>query len=341
MISQIHPVEIFEGIINIIVSGVFIIGLFATYLVYKKNKTPHIVFLMLLMFSGFLYSFSNIFEKFELWARADEFGDPFIVFFATILLIIGLIVILEEKIQTSEKKYRKAFKHATFYKDLFTHDMSNIVQNLKSSLELYNIKSNSPNKLKERDNLIEIIKEQSIRGEKLILKVRKISQIEEGEIKIVPVEVFTVLNETIKYIKTSFQNKTLNIQLDNPDSHIKIQANEFLTDVFENLLINAITYNSSKTVELLVRTSVEQIENHKYLKIEFLDNGIGISDERKISIFKRGHKSEKRTKGMGIGLSLVKEIVRAYNGEISIKDRVEDDYTKGSNFILKFPMISS
>jgi len=40
---------------------------------------------------------------------------------------------------------------------------------------------------------------------------------------------------------------------------------------------------------------------------------------------------------MGIGLSLVKKIIRGYNGKIWIDDKVKNDYTKGSNFILMIP----
>lgn len=40
---------------------------------------------------------------------------------------------------------------------------------------------------------------------------------------------------------------------------------------------------------------------------------------------------------MGIGLSLVKKIIKDYNGKIWIDDKVKNDYTKGSNFILMIP----
>ncbi len=68
-----------------------------------------------------------------------------------------------------------------------------------------------------------------------------------------------------------------------------------------------------------------------------MDNGIGIPDERKDIIFKRGNRELKGSKGMGIGLSLVKKIIKGYDGKIWIDDKVKNDYTKGSNFILMIP----
>ncbi|MBD3197790.1 MAG: hypothetical protein GF317_22250, partial [Candidatus Lokiarchaeota archaeon] len=48
--------------------------------------------------------------------------------------------------------------------------------------------------------------------------------------------------------------------------------------------------------------------------------------------------TKRNTKGMGIGLSLVSELIRMYNGNISVENRILNDYTKGSNFIILLPL---
>jgi len=40
---------------------------------------------------------------------------------------------------------------------------------------------------------------------------------------------------------------------------------------------------------------------------------------------------------MGLGLSLVKKILAGINGKIWVENRIKDDYTKGSNFIVLIP----
>ncbi|GAJ02278.1 unnamed protein product, partial [marine sediment metagenome] len=77
----------------------------------------------------------------------------------------------------------------------------------------------------------------------------------------------------------------------------------------------------------------------QHLKMEFIDNGVGIEDFRKKSVFDRGYKSDKNVSGMGLGLSLVKTIIDSYHGDIWVEDNVEGDFTKGSNFILIIPEI--
>ena len=63
---------------------------------------------------------------------------------------------LENKLKLSEQKYRKAYEHENFYKDLFAHDMNNILQNMLMSLELGLLKFKETNENEEcKNRLIE------------------------------------------------------------------------------------------------------------------------------------------------------------------------------------------
>ncbi|GAI00002.1 unnamed protein product, partial [marine sediment metagenome] len=61
-------------------------------------------------------------------------------------------------------------------------------------------------------------------------------------------------------------------------------ANEFLLDVFENILHNAIKYNRNETIAIQINVLREEINKKKFIKLELMDNGIGIFDENKESI---------------------------------------------------------
>ena len=65
--------------------------------------------------------------------------------------------------------------------------------------------------------------------------------------------------------------------------------------------------------------------------MEFLDNGLGIHGKMKEIIFLR---ADNTLRGMGLGLSLVKKIIGKFDGKIWVEDKVDGDYTKGSNFIV-------
>ncbi|MFW9820929.1 MAG: ATP-binding protein [Candidatus Thorarchaeota archaeon] len=60
--------------------------------------------------------------------------------------------------------------------------------------------------------------------------------------------------------------------------------------------------------------------------------------ERSIAIFESFSNRElKGTKGMGLGLSLVKKILKTFNGNIWVEDKIKNDFTHGSNFIILLP----
>jgi len=181
---------------------------------------------------------------------------------------------------------------------------------------------------------LNIIKDQVNRGAKLVSNVRKLSQLEEYKKSITPIEIMNTIKNTIKFIKDSYQERDIDIQVDSISKEVYIQANNLIRDVFENILINAVKHNINPKVEIIVRFSREVFEKIHYLKIEFIDNGVGIEDARKETIFQRAYNEDKSISGMGLGLSLVKKIIDSFNGKIWVEDKVKNDYSKGSNFII-------
>ena len=235
-----------------------------------------------------------------------------------------------------EKGYRKAYNRAEFYKDLFMHDINNVLQNILSSMELTDMYKGNLEKINHFNN---IIKDQVMRGSKLVSNIRKLSKLEETEMSIKPMEICSILKKAITYVKNPYYDRNINIQVDSVSKTLYLQANELLEDVFENILGNAVKYNENPVVEINIKISREILESSDYLRMEFLDNGIGISDHRKKLVFQREVNSETRIQGMGLGLSLVKKIVETYNGKIWVEDKIKGDHSKGSNFVLLIPKV--
>ncbi len=246
---------------------------------------------------------------------------------------------IEAKLKKSEDKYRNAYDRELIYKDLFVHDFNNILQNIKSSADLTSLYLDTPLKVQTIKELNDIVSEQVFRGSKLIKNVRKLSQLEESKIQTSPFELNQLLSEVMDYIKQTFQNKVIKFEKTTPAPEIFVYANELLSDVFENIFINAVKYCDNLTCEILVNISKYVEKNKRYIKVEVIDNGVGIPDEVKNIIFLVGFSKEKRTKGMGFGLSVVKKIIERFNGRISVENRVKDDYSKGSKFILLLPEV--
>lgn len=106
------------------------------------------------------------------------------------------------------------------------------------------------------------------------------------------------------------------------EPNIKIYGDAFtLASVVTNLIENAVKY-SEPCAE--VNVSLRQIDS----KVVFVvaDHGTGISDEEKMFIFDKfyrvGAENTRRTKGTGLGLFIVKEVLQQHDAEIVVKDNV-------------------
>jgi PAS domain S-box-containing protein len=105
-----------------------------------------------------------------------------------------------------------------------------------------------------------------------------------------------------------------------------------LNQLFDNLLTNAIKYNRQGG-----KICVSLDQDSEFIFTHIADTGVGISHQSLKEVFTR-HFQEKtkplgNAKGLGIGLSLVQEIVKLHRGDIQI----ESELGKGSAFTVRFP----
>lgn len=100
-----------------------------------------------------------------------------------------------------------------------------------------------------------------------------------------------------------------------------------------NLVKNAILYNERDPVEIVVEARLEA----GYVRIAVRDNGIGVPEDERDRIFadfQRGSRSGKgRKAGSGLGLGLVRRIMRLHEGDIHLAS----SDASGSRFELEFP----
>lgn len=106
-----------------------------------------------------------------------------------------------------------------------------------------------------------------------------------------------------------------------------------LTSVALNLLENAIKY-AADTPEIDVTIQ----HQHGRIHLEIADQGIGIADKEKKRIFGKfyrvGSEDTRKTKGTGLGLYIVDQIVHAHHGTINVRD----NQPRGSVFMIDLPV---
>jgi two-component system CheB/CheR fusion protein len=112
----------------------------------------------------------------------------------------------------------------------------------------------------------------------------------------------------------------------------KLKVNKVaISQVFQNLVENALKYNQSTIKKLTINSS----EDNSGCYINFIDNGIGIDSndyEYIFKIFKRLH-TNGEYEGTGAGLTICKKIMEKHGGSIYVKSKPG----AGSCFTLFFP----
>jgi len=204
------------------------------------------------------------------------------------------------------------------------------------AVEIFEYKLNTSEELTE-PQILTLIKNQIERSAHLIKNIRIFDALSKSEYLLKRRDFKKDLEEVIEEIKLKAEKKDISIQIQSLTQENSVIANKFLLDVFKNILINSIIYNDNKTVEIVVRISTIHENNKQFLKAEFIDNGIGIPDSIKKNIFSREIDEYTSTSGSGLGLSLIKSILDKYKAKIWVENKIPEDYTKGSKFILLFP----
>lgn len=235
------------------------------------------------------------------------------------------------KIKQAEKELIEARRQSELYLDLMGHDINNMHQVALGYLELISTGGLD----KDTRDLLKKPYEALQKSSKIIDNVRKLQKIKTEEVKKEAIDIERLLNETIKDYQ-GIQGKTIRIHT-NDGTGFKINANDLLRDVFDNLIGNAIKHSSGKDVEILISLDETWIRNKPYVRIAVEDNGPGIPNKAKRKIFNRMQRGETKASGMGLGLYLARSLVESYNGRIWVEDRVEGDHTKGSKFMVIIP----
>jgi two-component system phosphate regulon sensor histidine kinase PhoR len=148
-----------------------------------------------------------------------------------------------------------------------------------------------------------------------------------------PVDLVKVIKFSCATVEPLANENQIQLEVQLPKEAIKISAVEDkLNQLFDNLLTNAIKYNRQGG-----KICVNLDQNAEFVFTRIADTGVGISHQSLKEVFTRYSQVKTKplgnTKGLGIGLSLVQEIVRLHQGEIQI----ESELGKGTTFIVMLP----
>jgi signal transduction histidine kinase len=164
-----------------------------------------------------------------------------------------------------------------------------------------------------------------------------LSRIENGTIELHPerLELEQFIADLVVIQQPEAEKKGIRLSLDTPLESLAVSADPGrINQVITNLIANAINYTlSGGSVE--VKLARGEGDETGFAVIEVIDTGIGISPEHLPHIFQPFYQADHSTSGVGLGLSISKEIIEMHGGSI----RVASQFGKGTRFSVALRLV--
>ena len=261
--------------------------------------------------------------------RPDHSLFLYIFIAIVIILACGLFFTL----QTVNNELHLS-KMKSYFISTVSHEFKSPLTSIRQMAEML-VRDRVPSAERQRKYYTSILK-QSERLSHLIDNILDFSKMEEGH-KLFHFEKADIIPVVIDIVE-SFQQHTadqgfhINLSIPEPLPDVVFDR-EAMEQVMHNLLDNACKYSGdSREIE------VHLLSKGNKIIISVRDNGVGIRKEDHDKIFSRfyraGEELTQTVKGSGIGLTIVKQIVEAHHGEIT----VESSPGKGSTFTVSIPV---
>lgn len=257
--------------------------------------------------------------------------------------IHSLIFFLRDITQLKELEKLK-----TDYFAMISHDLRNHLTTIKEAASI--LSEMAKRKLPiESDKFFNIIFEELFKLLHLIDNLIEVSRLESARIKLnfQSVDIQQLIDKSLMGFQIFCQKKNLRIEKKFPPYLLKVELDvDRFFSVINNLLDNAIKYSREGgkiTIELQKIESHAKIIKEKRLKpgisyilIKISDEGPGIPKEYQQKIFEKFERLELKpgVKGIGLGLTIAKNVIKLHKGAIW----VESEGIKGSTFYILIPL---
>jgi signal transduction histidine kinase len=253
-------------------------------------------------------------------AEVDEVGK----------LLNDLVKRVEEaqiKLARSQKQLKAAQKEMDEYTYVISHDLKEPLRGIEAFSKF--LVDDYRDKLDEEGrHRIDVIRNSALRMQRLINDLLKFSRLGQQKNPFAPVGLNAMLMHVRLNLQYALDAKKVELLVDKLPT-VMCDATA-MTEVFHNLISNAIKYNDKP--HPVVEVGCEEKADHSTGQGEYVihvrDNGLGIKQEYFEKIFQIFQRLQRDEEGTGIGLTIVKRVVEWHGGRIW----VESEFGSGTTF---------
>lgn len=240
-----------------------------------------------------------------------------------VLIIILLIYVYSIFTLLQQKKYSELQRD-------FINNMTHEFKTPLSSILIasnYLIKQDQIKSDEKLHNYTNIIISQSIKLDHHIEKILNTAKSDNAPLVLnkKSILIIPIIEDVIENIRLKYS--TVAIKIEAQHKAYRIEADSFhFTNLVYNLIDNSVKY-CEDSPEIFIRL----LDDNSYLKLEFIDNGIGISNKNISFIFDKFYRipssKSNEINGFGLGLYYVKKICALHNWKINAKNNLENGIT--------------
>lgn len=143
-------------------------------------------------------------------------------------------------------------------------------------------------------------------------------------------DIVGVIKDIVRFLDPLTEEKSIKLSIEGKDICRVHAHRDFIYEALINLISNGINYSKEGGSVIVCVSRLPEV-----VRVEIKDTGIGIEKDVLPYIFDEFYRSRraKVTLGSGLGLSIVKRIIEAHAGTITVKSTVD----VGSTFIVELP----
>ena len=188
----------------------------------------------------------------------------------------------------------------------------------------------------EKPPIYEMLREQTLQVVRMVNDMLDLSRVEQGKIRVnkKPVDIHSVVESSVNAIRSSAIELGHSIKVQRCDQSLMVLGDfDRLVQIVSNLLTNACRYTPEGG-----NICVESIEHDGQAALYVTDNGIGIPADHLGEVFKvfnQVEPAENSKQGLGLGLALVRQLVKLHDGSVAVKSEGVD---QGSEFLVSIPL---
>ncbi len=243
---------------------------------------------------------------------------------------------LQKAFETASKAeaIKQSEKLKTALLDAVTHDLRTPLTSIKASVTML-LEENSAESIhitlerEGRTELLEVINEETDRLNNFIQSMVEVAKLEAGEFSLrkSEIEVAEIIEHTLQRSESITANHRIQLSLSKKLTKVSIDE-KAVSEAIYNLIENAVKYSPNNSI---IKIDAKIVADDLIISVE--DEGKGIAENERDKIFQKFYRGNKKVKGFGMGLAIVRGIIEAHNGKIWVEKG-----NIGAKFVFQLPI---